>query len=51
MEDETKQLLEGTKLVLANAKELDMAAFWRKYQVQIVAVGLFVLWILIKIAK
>lgn len=49
MEDDSITLLDGTKQILADAKEMDLAAFWRRYSIYIVIGGVLLLWLLIKI--
>ncbi|CAL5970705.1 R-SNARE_1 [Hexamita inflata] len=49
MESDSVQLLDGTKQILGNAKELDMLAFWRRYAIWIVVGGILMIWMLIKI--
>ena len=49
MEDDSVELVNGTKDILASAKELDMAAFWRRYAIWVILGGVACLWLLFKV--
>jgi hypothetical protein len=49
MEDDSLMLLNATKDVLINSKELDKLAFWRKNGIYVILGGLITIWLLWKI--
>ncbi|KAH0575728.1 Synaptobrevin [Spironucleus salmonicida] len=47
--DNAKDLQDTTKQILSDAKELDWAAFWRKYQIWIIVWGVIIIFTIEKL--